>query len=154
MYADFNNMCAGKANCKFVYKKYLKFKQEHIDECQNEKTQIYFQFGCDMEDTLITNKRIGALVACLGMISCISLSFTVYRLKNMGKLNYKHWDLNTCTAADFTVFVRFKKKLWNKWLENKQEILKDTTCFKGFLKAQMIKQLEPQPISKGFENET
>jgi hypothetical protein len=37
-------------------------------------------------------------------------------------LNYKRWDLNNTTAADFTVEIVLTKEHWKNWLEKKEEL--------------------------------
>jgi len=82
-------------------------------------------------------------VTLVGMLCCVLFTYTVYFLKNNSKLNYKIWDLDTCTTADYTVFVTFTQSAWKTWKINSEKVSNENQThgqksFKNFVANEMI----------------
>ncbi len=46
---------------------------------------------------------------------CFSFLLTLYYLYSTSKLDYKMWDVDTVTAADFTVETVISQEMWEKF---------------------------------------
>lgn len=53
----------------------------------------------------------------MGVFICFLYIFMLMYLNKVGNLDYKLWDVQTVTAADFTVEQVITKHLWRKYKE-------------------------------------
>jgi len=65
----------------------------------------------------------------IGIVSCLAFSFTIFYIKKAALINFKIWDVNTVTSADFTVIVTLPPIIWRKWNRRK---IKETVRFKEY----------------------
>jgi hypothetical protein len=56
-------------------------------------------------------------------------------------LNFKLWDLNTTTTADFSILVRFDENVWENWQNYKIIHHNPRLSFKMFIAKEMKEQL-------------
>ena len=64
-----------------------------------------------------TNKIYGLLVACLGIFISLVYLLIIYYQEKTAALEYKTWDVDTVTVADFTAETFFSDELWEEFLE-------------------------------------
>ena len=54
----------------------------------------------------------------MGILMCLIYSLFIYYLQSTTKLNYKLWDVNTVTPADFTVEYTISHSMWDDFCAN------------------------------------
>jgi hypothetical protein len=62
-------------------------------------------------------KREGLLVGCIGIFICLLFFLMIYYQEKTSLLDYKLWDVNTVTAADFTTETFFTDEFWQSYLD-------------------------------------
>lgn len=89
------------------------------DDCYKKDTSLfYYQYFCRQDDSDITAKRQEALaIICIGIFICLVFLCGIYYLFETSKLDYKLWDVDTVTAADFTVESTISETMWNNFLQ-------------------------------------
>lgn len=55
---------------------------------------------------MISNQRVGLTVVFIGILISLAYSMVLSYLENTSKIDYKLWDVSTCTPADYTVELR------------------------------------------------
>ena len=55
------------------------------------------------------------LISFLTFIICGLFSFAIYYLQISAELNFKLWDMQLKTAADFTVQMTITDEVWTQW---------------------------------------
>lgn len=69
------------------------------------------------DNSNVTLKRREALVVVsLGIFICLLFLCAIYYLYETSRLEYKTWDVNTVTAADFTVELNITKNMWDTYV--------------------------------------
>jgi|LakMenE01Jun11ns_1017448.scaffolds.fasta_scaffold9592740_1 hypothetical protein len=92
-----------------------------MQDCEiKEDTSIFFQYKCVDSDENILNKRndclISACVAVFGTLVCLSI---VNYSQNSVAVSEREWDLQTKTAADYTLQIF---NVWGCVQQMKEEI--------------------------------
>lgn len=65
---------------------------------------MYVQYFCEQSDSDLNDKRRQALIViCLGIFISLLFLLSLYFQEKTAILDYKLWDVDTVTAADFTV---------------------------------------------------
>lgn len=59
----------------------------------------------------------GIIVVCIGGVMILLFWTVVLYLYKTAYKSFKKWDVDTVTAADFTVEYGISKKIWQKFLE-------------------------------------
>lgn len=57
------------------------------------------------------------MVACLGILITLLYQLMIYYQEKTALIDYKYWDVQTVTAADFTVETFFPDQLWEDFLQ-------------------------------------
>jgi hypothetical protein len=101
--------------------------------------------GCTYHPEELQERKINALfISCL--IVSTSLFLIIYtdyldkKFKNARKL----YDVESCTAADYTVQMPISEKFYNNFCESNQcKLMKDESAsFASFFQVELIKKLE------------
>lgn len=116
--------CIGKESCELRnYHAYLPIGKQAspMQDCEiNEDTSIFFQYKCVDSDENILHKRndclISACVAVFGTLVCLSI---VNYSQNSVAVSEREWDLQTKTAADYTLQIF---DIWGCVQQMKEEI--------------------------------
>ena len=61
------------------------------------------------------NQKVALLATTTGIVCSLIFAYTVYYLRYSAQLNFKEWDMDTVTTADFTVQINITEKIWKKW---------------------------------------
>lgn len=56
------------------------------------------------------------MIVCIGIFICLSFLCAIYYLFETSKLDYKLWDVDTVTAADFTVESTISQQMWDNYV--------------------------------------
>lgn len=64
--------------------------------------------------------KISLFLAGTVVIICFLVNSVVFYQKITSNLNYKRWDLNHTTAADFAVELVLTEKHWRLWNRHKE----------------------------------
>lgn len=114
---DFKNWCVGSEKCTtpFKFGDYIN-PQAPANECNDEKALVYVQYFCKQPDTL-RKKQEAVGIVCLGFFICCLYMLSLYYQKQASRLEYKMWDVNTVTAADFTTEAIISERMWEAFLE-------------------------------------
>lgn len=102
---DFDTLCKGKQVCDqpLNLTKYID-KDFAIPGCVTNTTRITWQIFCTESVPELNNKRgLGLVVVCFGFFMCAVYLVFVSYLSKTTTMDYKVWDVDTVTAADFTV---------------------------------------------------
>jgi hypothetical protein len=74
---------------------------------------MYVQYLCIQDESVLNNKRRDALVViALGIFISLLFLLSLYYQEKTAILDYKLWDVNTVTAADFTVETFISQPQW------------------------------------------
>lgn len=84
------------------------------------------------DDQLLTNKRIGIVIVFIGILITICYLLMLSHLENTSKIDFKLWDVNTCTAADYTVELRLPPAVYEDYLKNHTHQPFDELIWKNF----------------------
>eukprot|EP00347_Sterkiella_histriomuscorum_P007945 403346963 len=117
----YSSNCLEQSSCKVNL-------SQHVDKsnvtCINNRTLFYVQYFCKQLDDDITLKRREALVVVsIGVFICLLFLCALYYLYETSKIEYKTWDVNTVTAADFTVECNIPQEMWNKFVEQYKDTI-------------------------------
>lgn len=83
---------------------------------------MYVQYNCDFQGKLNEQQKNGLWVASTAIIVCIFYRCVLYFLRTTASINYKLWDINTVTAADFTIEIDIPEIIWKKWNKRKMKV--------------------------------
>jgi len=124
------------------WKSFLNDGPQFLQDCNYKETKIYIQYSCDFNEEEAYQRKVGLHAAFIGLVACFIYSYVIYHTRKSAAINYKIWDMNTVTAADFTVEVGIPPIIWRKW--NRRNI-KDTQSFKNFFRDQLQRQVDELP---------
>ena len=68
---------------------------------------------------------IGITIVFIGLLICLCFTMMLTYLDKTNKIDYKLWDLTTCTPADYTVELRIPLDTYKKYLQEKQNSAAD-----------------------------
>lgn len=75
---------------------------------------------CKLEPTVVTrNRMVGILIVFIGILMALCYSLVLDYLEKTSKVDFKVWDLNTCTVADYSVELQLPDKVWFTYLDQK-----------------------------------
>lgn len=105
MKTDFAANCHLKKNCTLNLRDYLRTGDTSRPLCLQDFAYQYVSYKCEYhngED--IVNHQLSALnvVACAAFITIIYRLVLFFRESTTG-LDFKLWDVQTCTPADYTI---------------------------------------------------
>lgn len=75
---------------------------------------MYMQYYCKQPDTL-RKQRIALGIVCIGVFICLLFLLSLYYLQQTSRLDYKLWDINTVTVADFTAETYITQRMWEEF---------------------------------------
>jgi hypothetical protein len=101
---------------------------------------MYIQFACDFDDLKLSQCRIGLYVACTSVIVGWIWLLAIYYQQENTDIDFKVWDMNTATAADYTVQITITKKIWDSW-NKKFKNENSHLTFKDYIKQEVIAQV-------------
>lgn len=70
---------------------------------------------------MTAKRREGLVVSCVGIFISFVFLCGVYYLHETAKLDYKLWDVDTVTAADFTVESPVSQIMWDNFLQTQPD---------------------------------
>ncbi len=74
---------------------------------------MYVQYLCIQDESDLNNKRRDALIViALGIFISLLFLLSLYYQEKTAILDYKLWDVDTVTAADFTVETFISQPQW------------------------------------------
>jgi len=85
-------------------------------------------------------------VSCISIFVCFIFLLYIYYVYRTSKLDYKVWDVDTVTPADFTVEYVITKETWNAFLDSETSKTEGTPiyAFKKFLKKEIEEIVEKE----------
>lgn len=112
----FNDNCQGKLSCDITLADYiLAGTGVDYDSCTTENARVYLQYFCaESNDFLVHKRQVGLGIVCLGVFATSIYMLTVFYLNRTAELDYKLWDLQTLTAADFTAEMTITDDMYNE----------------------------------------
>ena len=85
-------------------------------ECKAPYTKIYLQYKCEMdEDNQIFRMSLGYIIFVCGVVISVVYKFVIAYLDVTTNHNYKAWDANTCTPADYTIEVPITPRMHSNY---------------------------------------
>lgn len=79
---------------------------------------MYVQYFCQQTESDLNDKRRQALIViCLGIFISLLYLLSLHYQEKTAALDYKAWDVDTVTAADFTVETFITQAQWNSFLD-------------------------------------
>jgi len=106
---------------------------------------MYIQYACDFAELKESQQRIGLYVACTSVIIGWLWCLMIFYSKEKAEMEFKMWDMNTATAADFTVQLTITPGIYHKWLDWKAAKHIADKTFKDYIKRQVIEQVKAKP---------
>lgn len=124
--ADFKKLCYGKKECSFdlANKKYLRSPTEvkYPRACNGATAQVYIQATCQLTpEEMMEQQYIGVTAIFICCIIAAIYFEAVKRNEGYTELDFKKWDLQTCTAADYTVRLNLPSEWYEAFLERQQQ---------------------------------
>lgn len=81
---------------------------------------MYIQVHCDVEkDDLVVAKKTSVIVVFIGMLMSLIFYLVVRFWQDMQDAEYKKWDIDTCTPADYTIKMSITDKQYETYKEGK-----------------------------------
>lgn len=65
-----------------------------------------------------SRKLLGLFLALIVILACFLFNFAIGYLKTKSFLSFKRWDINSATAADFTIELRIPMKAYTEWVKD------------------------------------
>ena len=59
--------------------------------------------------------HLGLIAACLGMTMIFVFQLVLFYSESTANLDYKQWDIQTCTPADFTVMMEISDSMMKEF---------------------------------------
>lgn len=88
-------------------------------KCNVEGSYYYMKAECEMEAAdMVKNQQVGLIVVFIGMLMSLCYMMMLSFLENTSRIDFKLWDLMTCTAADYTVELRIPPAIWTQYLND------------------------------------
>jgi len=87
-----------------------------MNECTDDKAIVYVQYYCKQDDTL-KKKREAVGIISIGFFICCLYLLSLYYQQQASRLEYKLWDVNTVTVADFTTETLITQRMWDEFLK-------------------------------------
>jgi hypothetical protein len=101
--------CKGKESCKVANIKDL-VKGDQKQNCASDLSSFFVQFMCHQTPEVLEQKRKdGAMLAATSTFSALFFMIAVFYLRQSTALNKIQWDVETVTAADYTVELDVRK---------------------------------------------
>lgn len=103
---------------------------------------------CIQDDMDTLEKRFeGYIVVGIGFAMILVFWIVVLRLYKTAYKSFKEWDVDTVTAADFTVEYVVTRKIWQKFNELPESSVypSKVVSFENFLKKQIEKIIKNEP---------
>ena len=84
---NFNDVCVNKKKCSInAHRLHTDIHVE--DECDPFSSRVYIQYKCDIEQDIKEHHQIyGAIIAQIGIVICLSFSYTIYEAQQSDKIN-------------------------------------------------------------------
>jgi len=116
--------------------------------CHGEGSMIYAQIACTYKPEELQRRKLnGLLVGCITIF--VSLFLTIYNnyLDKIFKFQQKLYDVETVSAADYTVEMEIKKDLYDKAIERDKTIHNepDAVYFREWLTKEIEQRLSRMP---------
>lgn len=74
---------------------------------------FFIRIECELDDDITKkNKQEAVMVIFIGMIMSICYMMVIDYLKKTLDIDFKRWDLMTCTVADYSVELTLPPDLW------------------------------------------
>lgn len=82
-------------------------------KCYSPDAHVYVQYECNMsnEETKAV-QHIAIKVILVACFMSIIYLLVIHYLQSVTNLDFKLWDVSTCTAADFTVELTITPTMW------------------------------------------
>jgi hypothetical protein len=80
---------------------------------------------------------VGIIIACIATLILLSYSSATFYWNKIIDLEFRLWDVNTCTVADFTVDMKISKALHESFENYKKETGSIHKPFDEYLKEQI-----------------
>jgi hypothetical protein len=79
--------------------------REALPQCYHQAALMYLQYECILPDNsdIIDRHIYGINIVVFGLLVTIMLKLTLYYVESTTALDFKLWDVKTCTPADYTV---------------------------------------------------
>lgn len=92
--------------------------------CITEESYIFVQYTCVMDQVdYLTKFEMLSLFSCLALFISWTCAALFRYMRQQDKLEYLEWDNETTTAADYTLVMRVTPKQFEKWREQKYDIV-------------------------------
>jgi len=76
---------------------------------------------CELDDLAIKrNHEVAIFIVFIGIIMTLFYLQVLNYLEKVAKVDYKIWDLNTCTVADYSVELQLTEQVWQTYLHKKK----------------------------------
>lgn len=115
---EYNKECKGSERCQLHVFNHTKEVTKEIKEsalyksCNKRFSYIYVQSECKLPKwTLKRNQIVGIVIACMATLILLSYSSATFYWNKIIDLEFRLWDVNTCTVADFTVDMKISRAL-------------------------------------------
>jgi uncharacterized membrane protein len=89
--------------------------------CKNIGTYFYLKVECELLPTSIKrNREVAIFIVFLGITMTLLYLLVLGYLEKVSKVDFKLWDINTCTVADYSVELQLPEQLWETYLLQKK----------------------------------
>ena len=149
----YNRDCKGKESCWFNAPSYV--AKRGNSRCYAPESHVYVQYECHMSNE--ETKAMQHIAIKVILVACfMSLIYllVIYYLESVTNLDFKLWDVSTCTAADFTVELTITPSMWRHFKAQQDNSLQMTDPLDQQIKKAIQDRLRSvSPILKGHEND-
>lgn len=105
--------CQGKARCSINMVDYLRKPNKSHPKCFSKYAQMYLQVACEQTTDEQKDAQKAALFAVfIGLLMTLKFTAALSYLQKMLGHQYKQWDVETCTPADYTIKLKISEGMY------------------------------------------
>ena len=120
---SFMDQCRGKTGCRFNISSYIEKGNEapELTHCYNARAEFFGQVYCKQTAEQLKEKSsIGTKLTVQTIIIIVLLMVASYYFRVRGSEQYKQWDKDTKTIADYTVKLEIPKRAYDYFLKEEE----------------------------------
>lgn len=109
----YTTKCQGKTGCSINMVDYLRKPNKYRAQCFSKYAQMYLQVHCEQTTEEQKDAQKAALFAVfIGLLMTLKFTAALSYLQKMLSHQYKKWDVDTCTPADYTIKLKISEVMY------------------------------------------
>jgi len=136
----FKKQCTGRNECKLDIMQFIDYKhtevREALPQCYHQAALMYLQYECVLPSSqdIMDRHHYALNIIVFGVLATIILKLTLYYVESTTDLDFKLWDVKTCTPADYTVQLKLTNGMYNQYVKYKAANREQYSTMKDYLR--------------------